>query len=134
VGADADPAPPISGPAPGPESDSLGIEPWTLGLIGAGVVITGAGIATLILAGNVQNDINAAPTTTPADLDDLEELESKGRFRYRMTYGLLAAGTVTMAAGVTLGILQRRDRRRRHTSAAVVPIRGGVAATFGGSF
>lgn len=125
------------GPDGGPADDGSrfgGVEPWTVGLIGAGVALSLGGVVTLVLAGNVQNDINDAPTTTPAELDALEELESSGRFRYRLTYGLFAAGAVTLAAGVTLAVMQRREKKRSARSVAVVPTNGGAAAFVGGSF
>jgi hypothetical protein len=131
----ADPitTPPAAGGDPRRDTNLLtDIEPWTLGLIGGGAALTAGGFITLALAGDIQNDIDEAPTATPADLDALEELESRGRLRYRLSYVLLGVGAVSLAAGITFAILQRREAKR---SVAVVPTGdGGVAAVIGGSF
>jgi len=99
------------------------------GLVVGGFALVTGGVISLALASRVQNDIDDAPTTTAAELGALVDLESKGRFRYRLSYALLGAGAVSLAAGVTLGLLGRSDRR-----VTVAPTGSGVVAAVGGEF
>lgn len=132
---DAAPAPdpmPDFAPAPETGADTGGPRLWTYGLAGAGAALLAGGVVTLVLANGAQDDVDRAPTATEAELDALTELESTARFRYRLGYALLGAGAIAAATGVTLVLLQRRDRRSPAVS--IAPTRSGVAASIGGVF
>ena len=124
----------------GGEPDGLGGRTSRLelaGMVGGGVLLVVGGVFWGS-ASSTQGEIDAAPTSTQADLDALKNLETRGD-RYA------TAGNVLFVSGVVLGglstVLYLRHRRGHGRSTAatarVVPTvmgsRGGIGLTIGGT-
>lgn len=86
----ADPPPPID------EGRGRGVgRPYLAGVIGGGV-LAAVGVVLWTRASSTQTDIDAAATSSAADLHHLQDLESEGR-----SFALW--GNITVLAGVALG-------------------------------
>jgi hypothetical protein len=106
---------------------------WT-GMIGGGVLAL-AGVVFWFEANDTQNQINAAPTKTSMDLQNLTNLESQGD-------SFAAAGNVLFISGAAIGLVSgyffwRDHRSSDHHLARFVPTMlphgGGIAIQFGGA-
>ena len=124
----------------GGEPDDLGERTSRLeiaGMVGGGVLLVVGGVFWGS-ASSTQGEIDAAPTSTQADLDALKNLETRGD-RYA------TAGNVLFVSGVVLGglstVLYLRHRRGHGRSAAstarvaptVMGSGGGIGLTIGGT-
>jgi hypothetical protein len=106
---------------------------WT-GRIGGGVLAL-TGIVFWFEANDTQNQINAAPTKTSADFQNLTNLESQGD-------SYAAAGNVLFISGAAIGLVSgyffwRDHRASDHHVARFVPTvfthGGGIAVQIGGA-
>jgi hypothetical protein len=92
-----------------PEGEGSGSRVEVLGIAGSGALAV-VGLVMWIEAGNVQNDINNAPTKTPRDFQNLKDLESKGD-----TYSMV--GNVCVIGGAVLGVVSGYFLWRHHHAA-----------------
>lgn len=118
-----------------PESDGSGFDLGNAGTLawtttGAGVVLAGIGVALLGTASGRQDEIDAQPTGSVDDLDRLEELEDSAERLELFGNGLLVAGALTAAVGITLVIVGATSSESE--PAVVVsptPMAGGAGVT-----
>ncbi len=129
------PAPPSTAgpPGTGDEWSGHGTGRAYLGGVIGGGVLAAVGVVLWTRARSTQSDIDAAASSTAADLHHLQDLESSGR-----SYALW--GNVTMIAGVALaatcGYLYWRARGKHTRTVAIGPSLhphgGGLTLTIGG--
>lgn len=117
-------APPVVPPpaevvaeAPADEAPAVGfsfdrVEPWTWGVVGGGAGLMLIGALLLNSASGVQDEVDAAPTDTAADLDRLADLEDEGRSKTRWGNLTLLVGTAAVATGAYFVVRQGRAGER----------------------
>ncbi len=108
---------------------------WPLWISVGGAVAVAGGATMWALASSRQDEIDAAPTDTPAQLEHLADLEASARTRATVGNLLVIGGAVAVSTGVVL-YLARGRRIEADTGtvvgAGVVP--GGAALTIGGAW
>lgn len=119
------------GPDDGTHTDPAhgSIRGSTWGIVGGGAAITGIGIALLVSARGIADEVDKAPRNTPQDFKELTALESKGETRQRLGLVLTAVGAVGLGYGIYRAL---GDRRAPPSEASAmhltpVPLPGGAA-------
>jgi hypothetical protein len=104
------PAPaPVEPPAPVAPAGPSGfarVSTTTWIITGGGAALLGTGAVLLALASSKQNEVNAAPTETPADLDRLATLEDEGARLTTAGDVLVIGGGAVFLAGAAIAIYQ----------------------------
>ncbi len=140
-----EPTPPIVSTAPaspfaGPERDHLHRSSTreklpVIGMVGGGTMAV-VGFMLWGKAGDINGEIDAAPTRTLAELQALADLESRGS-SYAGWGNVLFLGGAVLGGVSTYYFLKDRKRARRASSARVMPTvfdhGAGIALTIGGS-
>ena len=108
----AEPAEPAAAPeppapiAPAGPSGLARVRTTTWIITGGGAVLLGTGAVLLALAKSKQDEVNAAPTETPADLDRLVALEDEGARLTTAGDVLLIGGGAVFLAGAAIAVYQ----------------------------
>jgi hypothetical protein len=131
------PTSPLAPPEPSGAARRAGlraVEPWTWAIAGGGLAVVGLGVGLSIAASNTQDEVDAAPTETAAQLDALASLERTGESQARWGGAALVVGTLATAAGAYLVI---RQATAEAPAVRVTPVAGlggaGVVVSFGGA-
>ena len=119
---------PFADPIDRPGGTSTGT--WAL-VIGGGAA-TATGVALLIAANNLHDDVDNAPTENRDDFDDLLAIERAGKLRARIGGALVIAGGLATTYGIVRMFGERKRGARERTSVQLVPERGGASFVFSG--
>ena len=100
-------------------------------LVGSGIALVSLGGVLWVTAGNLQNDIDNAPTATVADLDNLASLEDRARLRANVGNLFVAAGFIAASAGIIRAVIMHRRTAAESgpaptTDVAPMPVQGGA--------
>lgn len=107
----------------------------------AGVAAT-AGLLFWINAGDLQDDIDRAPTDTQADLNELRDLEDRAESSSDWGNAMMVVGAGLAGVGTYLWVKDRRSQRTSSARAALAPSLSpslfpgggaGLVLTFGGN-
>lgn len=129
-----------SSPHAGPERDHLHRSSTreklpVIGMVGGGAMAL-IGFMLWGKAGDINDEIDAAPTRTLADLQALADLEGRGS-SYAGWGNVMFLGGAVLGGVSTYYFLKDRKRARRATSARIMPTvfdhGAGIALTIGGS-
>ena len=120
-----------TGPGDGTHADSAhgSIRGSTWGILGGGAAVTGIGIAFLVSARGIADEVDQAPRNTPQDFKELTALESKGETRQRLGLVLTAVGAVGLGYGIYRALADRRTSPSETSALQLtpVPLQGGAA-------
>ncbi len=89
------------------------VRPIAWGVAGGGAGLAAIGGLLLLAAADKQNQIDDAPTDSPADLEALVDLEESGSTYASVGTVLIVVGAVSAAAGVALVVKQGREVEQR---------------------
>lgn len=123
---------PVAEPSDTPARPRGKITTGTYAMIGGGAAGAVIGTGLLIAAYSLRDDIKAAPRDTVEQIDRLRELERAGSLRTQLGAVFLGVGSAVAITGVVRAVIQRRPVDDR--GVAVVPMDGGAAVVFSGSF
>jgi hypothetical protein len=130
-----------AGAAPGERDTGAGfsfgrVRPWTWAVAGTGVVLLGVGAVFAGKASGLEDDVNAAPRDTVADLEHLRDLEDEGEQATSISNALLLGGGVAALAGAGLilwqGFTPSAEERGRALTLSPAPLRGGAGLVLSG--
>jgi len=116
----------VTPPPPPPHATSR----LPLYVAGGGAAVAAIGSVFWMLESSKQDQIDAAPTRTGADLDRLASLESSAKLYANVGNVAVIAGGVAIAAGVGWYIYEKRHGHE----VTVTPTAGGAAVTIGGTW
>ena len=122
-----DPKDPTDEP-PRKDSPHGAIGGTTYGILAGGALVTGVGVAFLVQASGIADDVRKAPRDTATDFLNLTALENKGRTRQRIGGVLTGVGVLGLCYGVYRAITEH-SAPAHETGAMVspIPIEGGAA-------
>jgi hypothetical protein len=103
------------------------VGPWVT--IGTGAALGVIGGVFWTLAGQTQEEIDAAPTETAADLERLESLESTAKTRAMIGNVVVIGGALCIAGGITWFVVKSKTREVQVTPVATAD---GAGVTLGG--
>jgi hypothetical protein len=127
----------VAAPARSPTArfDLRAVEPSSWSIAGGGAALLAAGSVLLVASRGKQDEVDAAPTATVADLEALRDLEDNGKRLTLWGNVALATGGAATAVGAVLIVRDARaGTSARHRLALVplaVPGGGGLALTWG---